>query len=95
MNGHIHGRTWEAIHAFAIMYEIPSKYPKRITNSKIDPFFFFFFFFFDKKKRKIAHTHGRTRKAIHVVTVYYKCKSSVQKKNVPIYVKVLHNLSFS
>ena len=83
MNGHIHGRTWEAIHAFAIMYEIPSKYPKRITNSKIDPIFFIFFL--DKKKERqwIAHTHGRTRKAIHVVTVYYKCKSSVQKEKCP------------
>ena len=37
MNGHIQGSTWAAIHAYAIMYEIPSKYPKRITNSKIDP----------------------------------------------------------
>ena len=81
MNGHIHGRTWEAIHTFAIMYEIPSKYPKRITNSKIDPIFFFL----TKRKERqwIAHTHGRTRKAIHIVTVYYKCKSSVQKEKCP------------
>ena len=69
MNGHIHGRAWEAIHAYAIMYGIPSKYPKPITNSKIDQIFFFFL---TKRKERqgIAHTHGRTRKAIHVVTVY-------------------------
>ena len=79
MNGHIHGRTWEAIHAYAIMYEIPSKYPKRITYFKNRPDFLTK----RKERQTIAHTRGRTRKAIHVVTVYYKCESSVQKEKYP------------
>ena len=47
--------TWEAIHAYAIVYAIPSKYPKRITNFKIDPIFN------DNKKRKTGNrTYTRT-----------------------------------
>ena len=89
MNGQIHGRTWEAIHAYAIMYEIPSKYPKRITNSKIDPIVF------DKKKRKTGdRTYTRTYEESNTCR---NCllRAQFKKKNIPIYVNVLHNLSFS
>ena len=89
MNGHVHGRTWEALHAFAIMYEIPSKYLRRITNSKIDPIFF------DKKKRKTGdRTYARTYEERNV---FRNCllRAQFKKKNIPIYVNVLHNLSFS
>ena len=88
MNGHIHGLAWEAIHAYAIMYGIPSKYPKPITNSKIDQIF-------DKKKRKTRdRTYTRTYEESNT---WRNCLLRVQfkKKNIPIYVNVLHNLSFS